>query len=33
MEKGNGKTTQNFTENIKIPVSYKLSYNFDFLFE
>lgn len=33
MEKGNGKTTQNFTENIKIPVSCKLSYNFDFLFE
>lgn len=33
MEKGNGKTTQSFTENIKIPVSYKLSYNFDFLFE
>lgn len=33
MEKGNGKTTQNFTENIKIPVRCKLSYNFDFLFE
>lgn len=33
MEKGNGKTTQHFTENIKIPVSYKLSNNFDFLFE
>lgn len=33
MEKGNGKTTQTVTDNIKIPVSYKLSYNFDFLFE
>lgn len=33
MEKGNGKTTKFFTENIKIPASYKLSYNFDFLFE
>lgn len=32
MEKRNGKTTQNFTDNIKIPVSYKLSYNFDFFF-
>lgn len=33
MEKGNGKIIKNFIDNIKILVSYKLSYNFDFLFE